>query len=189
MERLLIVSNSKNIISDVLELLYHDSFSEVVTLDNCGEARRLLLDHSFDLCIINTPLSDEFGESLALDIVSDSITQVILIVKGELFEMVAEKAEINGIFTVARPIDQLNFWSVLRITNAVYHRLLNLKTENKRLMQSIEDMRLIDRAKCILIEYLNMSEEEAHKYIEKQAMDMRITKRVVSERILKTYDI
>ena len=43
----------------------------------------------------------------------------------------------------------------------------------------------MDRAKCVLIEYLKMTESEAHRFIEKQAMDMRITKREVAERILK----
>lgn len=188
MDSVLIVSSSKNIISDVLELLNHESFSEIVTLENCGEARRLLLDRSFDLCIINTPLSDEFGDQLAMDIVCDSITQVVLIVKSELLEMISAKAENAGTFTIARPIDKQSFWSFLRIANAVYNKLFYLKNENKKLVQSIEDIRLIHRAKCILIQYLNMSEEEAHKYIEKQAMDMRITKRIVSERILKTYE-
>ena len=48
---------------------------------------------------------------------------------------------------------------------------------------------MIDRAKCILIQYLNMTEAEAHRYIEKQAMDMRSTKRVIAEGILRTYEI
>jgi len=50
------------------------------------------------------------------------------------------------------------------------------------------DIRIIDRAKCLLISYLNMSEQEAHRYIEKQAMDMRLTKRMIAEGIIKTYE-
>ena len=59
-------------------------------------------------------------------------------------------------------------------------------TKAKRQMQ--EDIRLIDRAKCILIEYLNMTEKQAHKYIEKQAMDLRTTRRAVAESLLRTYE-
>jgi len=188
MERALVVSSSNNKIPDILELLYHASFAEIVTLENCGEARRLLLDQSYDLCIIHTPLPDEFGEELALDIVSDSITQVVLIVKSELYHIIAEKAEISGIFTVSKPVDKEVFWSVLRMASAVYNRLQRLKSENNRLVQNLEDMRLITRAKCFIIEKMKMSEAEAHKYLEKQAMDRRMTKRAVAEQILKTFE-
>ena len=51
----------------------------------------------------------------------------------------------------------------------------------------MEEVRIVARAKCILVEYLRMSEQQAHRYIEKQAMDQCITKREVSENIIRTY--
>ena len=47
---------------------------------------------------------------------------------------------------------------------------------------------MIDRAKYVLMSSLRLSEQEAHRYIEKQAMDLRITKRAVAESLLKTYE-
>ena len=55
-------------------------------------------------------------------------------------------------------------------------------------MIKIEDIRIVDRAKLILISFMSMSEKEAHRYIEKQAMDLRVTRRAVAEGILKTYE-
>lgn len=63
-----------------------------------------------------------------------------------------------------------------------------MQNENDLLRQKIEDIRLVDRAKCVLIEYLKMSEAQAHKYIEKQAMDLRQTRQEVATAILKTYE-
>ena len=60
--------------------------------------------------------------------------------------------------------------------------------ENKKLKKTISDIKLIDSAKITLVEYLNMSEDESHKYIEKQAMDLRITKVEVAKSILKIYE-
>jgi AmiR/NasT family two-component response regulator len=57
-----------------------------------------------------------------------------------------------------------------------------------QLQLKIEEIRLVNRAKAILIQYLKMTEQEAHKYIEKQAMDLRITKREVATSILNTYE-
>ena len=68
-------------------------------------------------------------------------------------------------------------------------KYLGLQSENERLKVKISEIRLIDRAKCILIQYLNMSEPQAHRYIEKQAMDLRVTKKEIAENILKTYEM
>ncbi|MDY4209669.1 MAG: ANTAR domain-containing protein [Eubacteriales bacterium] len=51
----------------------------------------------------------------------------------------------------------------------------------------MEDIRVVNKAKWFLIEQLKMTEQEAHRYIEKQAMDRCVTKRVIAENILSTY--
>ena len=55
------------------------------------------------------------------------------------------------------------------------------------LQEKMEEIRLVNHAKWVLIEQLKMTEEQAHKYIEKQAMDRCITRRSVAENILSTY--
>ena len=52
----------------------------------------------------------------------------------------------------------------------------------------MEDIRLVNRAKLLLIEQLKMSESEAHRYIEKRAMDTCVKRRKVAEDIIKTYE-
>jgi len=49
------------------------------------------------------------------------------------------------------------------------------------------EIRLVNRAKWLLIGELTMSEPDAHRYIEKQAMDNGVTKREIAENIIKTY--
>ena len=49
------------------------------------------------------------------------------------------------------------------------------------------EIRLVNKAKWILISELKMSEPDAHRYIEKQAMDRHITKQTIAEEIIKTY--
>ena len=47
---------------------------------------------------------------------------------------------------------------------------------------------MVNRAKWLLIENLNMTEKDAHHYIEKQSMDTRFTRREIAENIVRTYD-
>ena len=71
---------------------------------------------------------------------------------------------------------------------AACRRMAGLRQKNVKLQSKIEEMRLVDRAKCALIQYLNMTEAQAHRYVEKQAMDLRKSKTEVAEGILRTYE-
>jgi len=188
MESVLIVSASEKGTEFFAELLQSASIRQTTVTRSCAEARRLLLEQDFDLVIINAPLRDESGEALARQIASRGLSQVILVVKSEFFDAVSAACEADGVLTVAKPVNKAVFWSAMSLVRSSANMLKRMQTENAQLKQKIEDIRIVDRAKCILISFMNMDEKEAHRYIEKQAMDMRSTKRIVAEGILKTYE-
>jgi len=160
----------------------------IETAGNCSEARRLIQQRDFDLVVINAPLADETGEALSRDIVSRGSCQVILVVKNEYYDAVSAVLAASGVLVVSRPINAELFWSACMVAQASFNRIKMMQAENNELRQRLEDIRIIDRAKCLLISRMNMSEPEAHRHIEKQAMDLRTTKRLVAEGILKTYE-
>ena len=188
MEKVLIVSHSEKNDAFFTDLVNAASSSRIDIVRSCGDARRLLVIRDFDLIIINSPLQDETGEHLARTVAADGITQVILVVRSEHFDEIASVCENAGVLTIAKPINRNLFWAALKLAAAAQNRIKRLQAENNQLIQKIEDIRLVDRAKCVLIAYLKMSEQEAHRYIEKQAMDMRTSKRKIAERILKIYE-
>ncbi|MGN0994467.1 MAG: ANTAR domain-containing response regulator, partial [Butyricicoccus sp.] len=75
----------------------------------------------------------------------------------------------------------------LRWMNASQNRMHALSVENARLRMKLEDEKVIARAKCILIECRGMTEPDAHAYIEKQAMNRRMTRREIANDILQSY--
>jgi response regulator NasT len=188
MENVMIVSSSDKGVLYISEMLNSALVCIITAVRSGSEARRMLLERDFDLVIINAPLRDETGESLALHVASKEFTQVILLVKREFFEVMSAVCENEGILTISKPVNKYIFMSALSLARSAYNKLRKVHHENDQLRKKIEDIRIVDRAKCILISLFNMSEKEAHRYIEKQAMDMRITKRAVAERILKTYE-
>ena len=188
MESALIVSNMIKGTSFIMEMLNAASIREITTAKTCAETRRLLLDREYDLVVINAPLGDETGESLSRYIASKSLAQVILIVRSELFDEVSAVCEDDGVLTVSKPVNRSVFWSALKLASAAQKQIKRVEAENNKLKQRIEDIRITDRAKYLLISYLSMTEQEAHRYIEKQAMDLRTTRRTIAEGILKTYE-
>ena len=188
MDSALIVSNLEKATAFILEMLNAASICEVRTCASCALARRLLLEREFDLVVINAPLEDESGESLSRHIASKGIAQVILVVKSEYFDAISAICENDGVLTVSKPVNRNVFWASLKLAAAAQNQIRRIQAENNMLKQRIEDIRVTDRAKHLLISYTSMNEQEAHRFIEKQAMDLRKTKRAVAESILQTYD-
>lgn len=189
MESALIISHSEKSAVVFVELLRTIQCHKVVIVSTCGEARRMLLERDFEICIINSPLSDESGERFAKDIATKYMLQILLIVGLEHYDRVSEKLEDIGVMTIGKPINRNAFLMNLKFLRASSNRITHMKKENTKLMQKIQDIKLIDRAKCVLVSNEYMSEEMAHKHIEKAAMDSRISKRLIAEDILRQYNI
>ncbi len=162
-------------------------YKELYTSTSCSEARRLLLERKIDLVIINMPLKDETGENLAKDIAFLGATQVILMVNIDYYEDVASKVEEFGVIMVAKPINRKVLEASIKIAKVTYNRLKLLEKENNKLNKKIDDIRIISRAKCILIEYKGLSEADAHRYIEKEAMNLRKSRKDIAQDIINGY--
>jgi len=189
MESALVVSGTEKGISALSQLLGGGPFRfRFSTAASGSQTRRLLLQEEFDLIVINAPLPDETGEELAVFAAGSTLAGVLLLVKGESAETVSARVEQAGVLVAPKPVSRPLFYQACRLVAASRRRILGLQNENVKLQQKIEEIRLVDRAKCVLIQYLNMSEQQAHRYIEKQAMDRRLPKAEVAENILKTYE-
>lgn len=188
MEQVLVVSSSKKGCETLTELLKKQSFKSIIVTNSGSQARRTLREASFDLLVINAPLSDELGYELALMAVETTNTGVLLLVKNDLADEARARVEDFGVFVVTKPLSPEFFYQALKLVQASRRRLIGLKEENTVLQKQIQDIRLVNRAKCVLIQYLSMTEPQAHKYIERQAMDQRASKSEVAQGILRTYE-
>lgn len=163
-------------------------YEPVKLLTSAGQARRLLTHDSFDIVIINAPLCDDEGHELALDIAEGGSGAVMLAVRGEAYDEIRYRVEGVGVFTIPKPLSAATFHSALALIRTSQKRLAALEEENKRLRNKIEELRLVDRAKWVLISERSMTEAEAHRYIEKGAMDSRMTRRDFARAIIDELD-
>ena len=185
--RVLIVSGADKFFDYVNEMLPTDEFEIGEPLRSAGEVKRMLISSQSDILIINTPLPDDFGVELALEL-SDTTMGILLLVKNDMYDQTAFKVEDSGILTLGKPCQRQSFYASVKLLAALSSRLSRMEMKNRSLREKMEDIRMVNRAKWLLIENLNMTEKDAHHYIEKQAMDMRFTRREVAENIVRTYD-
>ena len=168
------------------KLLQEAGFLEVAFAASGGEARRLLLSGDWEVLVVNAPLPDEFGHQLAMD-AADEGTGVLLAVKSEQWEEISEQASSFGVLTLGKPFSRGMFSQAVGLLLASQAKAQRYRAENEKLRQKLEELRIVSRAKCLLVEYLHLNEEEAHKYPERQAMEERKTRRAVAEEILREY--
>lgn len=185
--RVLIVSCSDRHDEFFRALLPQAGFSPVLRACGAGEARQTLARAPADVLIVDAPLRDELGVDFALSAAGGS-AGVLLLVKSELFDKVCYKVEDSGVLTLAKPTSRRMFLSGVHLAAALSARLQKMETKNRTLQEKMADIRAVNRAKWLLIEKLNMSEKDAHYFIEKRAMDARIPRREVAESIIRTYD-
>jgi len=187
MQRALIVTSIQKDIEELSRILAECGVNEYAYSASGSEARRMLLESDYEIVLINSPLTDEFGNALAVK-ATESNAGIIFLVRSEIAEQVSQKLEVDGIYVVGKPVNKPLFYQAVRMAVATNRRIVGIRQENVELKTKIEAIRTVDRAKCILIQYLSMTEVEAHKFIERQAMDMRITRKEVAEGIIRTYE-
>ena len=183
----LTVSSTDSFNNSISSLLPKSKYSTVHFVSSVSAAKRVFAERSYDFVIINSPLPDDTGTRFAIDVCNSGNTVVLLLVRAELHEDVYDKVAEHGVFTLSKPTSKPTILTALNwMTSA--REMLN-KTQKKTLSieEKMEEIRIINRAKWLLISNLKMTEQDAHRHIEKQAMDRCIPKRKVAEEIINSY--
>ena len=181
---ILIVSATDSFTSAFKDLLSETRYSPVHTVSSVSAAKRLL---AFDLVIINAPLPDDDGTRFAIDISTAKQTAVLLLVKGDIHADVQNKIVEYGVFTLPKPIAKPTLMHALNWMESARERLRQCEKNSQSIDDKMAEIRIVNKAKWVLISHLNMNEPDAHRYIEKQAMNRCISKKVLAEEIIRTY--
>lgn len=186
--RVLVAGGNEKLCELLSEILPKNEYAFLPPAKTAGEVRRLTMDRSVDLVILNAPLKDEFGIQLAQDLAENNMG-VLLLTGSDVFEQVSYRVEQSGVITLAKPTTKQSMYIALRALTALRSKLLQMEQKTKALQQKMADIHTVNHAKWLLIQHDNMTENEAHRFIEKQAMDMRLSRREVAESIIRTYDM
>ena len=186
--RVLVAGGNEKLCELLSEILPKYEYAFLPPAKTAGEVRRLTMDRSVDLVILNAPLKDEFGIQLAQDLAENNMG-VLLLTGSDVFEQVSYRVEQSGVITLAKPTTKQSLYIALRALTALRSKLLQMEQKTKALQQKMADIHTVNHAKWLLIQHDNMTENEAHRFIEKQAMDMRLSRREVAESIIRTYDM
>lgn len=181
----LIVAGTPNRQHALTDVLYHEKINCVVC-STAAEARRASFCRPFDLFVIYSGLIDEQGNELAKNIADAHDCGGIYIDDSVRIEQVEGDLNDCGIIALSRQVTKSELIEAVKLITVSNMRVRALKAKNEELTAKLDDVKYIYRAKITLMRTLGYSEEQAHKYIEKRAMEMRMSRRKVAMEILKS---
>ena len=179
----LLVSRDNKVISQISAFLVPPLF-ELTTTNDFNEARRLSTERTFNIIIADS--GDGYDTDFAIN-VADSYSTILLLVPNEHFDEISYRVEGYGILTVTKPFEPFYFYNMIKVAIAVQYKVQILSSQTTKLKVKMEEIKQVNRAKMLLMQNLKMTEAEAHRYLEKEAMDRGLKRIALADEIIKTY--
>ena len=179
---LVVTKDIKN--STLISAMLIPPLFEVTLTSDFNEARRLCAERVYNIVIVD--FADGEGTDFAVDI-SGYTSTILLLAPTQHFDQISYRVEPFGILTITSPFDQFYIYNMIKIAIAVHYKVQILSTKATKLKEKMEEIRIINRAKLLLMQNLSLTEPESHRYLEKQAMDRGLKRMTLAEEIIRTY--
>ena len=165
--------------------------ARIVPFERADSARQALEQFDaggIDGVLIAEPVAGSSGQELALQLKKRHCMAVLLLAAPEHADAAAALLEQSGVLVLPIDAPESLIVQTIRLLAAVRIQLEQMQHKTEKLEAKVADIRIINRAKLLLVQHLQMTETEAHKYIEKQAMDTSMRRRTIAENIIRTYE-
>jgi response regulator NasT len=176
--RILVAEDETLIRMDLVEMLQAAGYQVVAQATNGQEAIELANEHKPDLAILDVKMQVLDGISAAEKIIQ--IAPVLMLTAYSQKELVDRARDAGVMAYVVKPFTIGDLIPAIEIAISRHTQMKTLAEEVLDLHERLETRKLIDRAKGILMKGLNLSEPEAFSWIQRAAMDRRLTMKDVA---------
>ena len=181
-KRILVAEDETLIRLDLVEMLKEAGYEVVAEATNGQEAIDLAKQQKPDLVILDVKMPELDGISAAEQIID--FAPVLMLTAFSQKELV-ERAKDAGVMAyVVKPFTIGDLTPAIEIATSRYEQMRSLKAEVSDLHERLETRKIIDRAKGILMQALNLSEPDAFSWIQRAAMDRRISMKAVAQAVI-----
>jgi len=180
--RILVAEDEALIRMDLVEMLQEAGYSVVAQATNGEEAISLATEHQPDLAILDVKMPVLDGISAAEKIIS--IAPVLMLTAFSQKELVDRARDAGVMAYVVKPFTIGDLVPAIEIAISRHTQMKSLAEEVADLHERLETRKTIDRAKGILMKALNLSEPEAFSWIQRAAMDRRLTMKEVANAVI-----
>jgi response regulator NasT len=176
--RILVAEDEAIIRMDLVEMLQGAGYEVVAAATNGQEAIDLAVEHRPDLAILDVKMPVLDGISAAAKIIE--IAPVLMLTAFSQKELVERARDAGVMAYVVKPFTIGDLMPAIEIAISRHQQMKSLAAEVADLHDRLETRKTIDKAKGILMSALNLSEPQAFSWIQKAAMDRRLTMKEVA---------
>ena len=180
--RILVAEDEALIRMDLVEMLTEAGYDVVAQASNGEEAIALAHEHKPDLAILDVKMPVLDGISAAEEIIS--IAPVLMLTAFSQKELVERARDAGVMAYVVKPFSITDLVPAMEIAMSRHRQMISLAGEVADLHERLETRKLIDRAKGILMQALNLSEPQAFSWIQRAAMDRRLSMKEVAQAVI-----
>ena len=180
--RILVAEDETLIRMDLVEMLREAGYDVVGEATNGSEAITLAEELKPDLAILDVKMPVLDGISAAEKIIG--ISPVLMLTAFSQRDLVERARDAGAMAYVVKPFTIEDLVPAIEIAISRHVQMKSLSEEVADLHERLETRKMIDRAKGILMKALNLSEPEAFSWIQRTAMDRRITMKEVAEAVI-----
>jgi two-component system, response regulator PdtaR len=182
--RVLIAEDEALIRLDLAEMLVEEGYDVVGEAGDGETAVRLALDLKPDLVILDIKMPIMDGLAAAERIAGERVAPVVILTAFSQRDLVERARAAGAMAYLVKPFQKSDLVPAIEIALSRYQEIAALESEVAGLNDRLETRKAVERAKGTLMTTYGMTEPQAFKWIQRTAMDHRMTMREVAERIL-----
>ena len=180
--RIVVAEDEALIRMDLVEMLVEAGYDVLAQASDGAQAIELVKTHKPDLAILDVKMPILDGISAAEEIIS--LCPVLMLTAFSQRELVDRARDAGVMAYVLKPFTINDLVPAIEIAISRHTQMRSLADEVADLHQRLETRKTIDRAKGILMAALNLTEPQAFSWIQKAAMDRRLTMREVADAVI-----
>ncbi|HET7327226.1 MAG TPA: response regulator [Nocardioidaceae bacterium] len=183
--RVVIAEDEALIRLDLAEMLAEEGY-EVVGQAGDGEAAvSLVQEHRPDLVVLDVKMPKLDGISAAARIAEQRIAPVVILTAFSQRDLVERARDAGAMAYLVKPFSRTDLMPAIEMATSRFAELQQLETEVSDLTDRLETRKQVDRAKGILQAQLGLSEPASFRWIQKTAMDLRLSMKDVAQGVVE----
>ncbi len=182
--RVVIAEDEALIRLDLAEMLGEEGYDVVGQAGDGQRAVELVEEHRPDLVVLDVKMPKLDGISAAERIAAQRIAPVVILTAFSQRDLVERAREAGAMAYLVKPFEKRDLVPAVEMARSRFAELQQLEAEVADLTERLETRKQVDRAKAIIQETLGVSEPDAFRWIQKTAMDLRLSMRDVAQGVI-----
>jgi AmiR/NasT family two-component response regulator len=182
--RVVIAEDEAIVRLDLKEILEEEGYEVVGETGRGDEAVRMVRELTPDLAILDIKMPGLDGLAVAREIVSEERAAVVILTAFSQRNLIDDARDAGVMSYLIKPFQRSELVPAIEVALGRFNEMKALRDEVQGLEAQLETKRALDRAKGILMDQCGMKEQEAFRFIQRSAMNDRVTLKVICDRVI-----